>query len=86
MGAVKQTEQGAYLTLEPETTKEIMGSVEEEVAKLENLGKNPIVVTSPIVRMYFKRLTEEYFKDLIVVSYNEIESDVELQSVGMVTI
>jgi flagellar biosynthesis protein FlhA len=63
-----------------------MGSVEEEVAKLENLGKNPIVVTSPIVRMYFKRLTEEYFKDLIVVSYNEIESDVELQSVGMVTI
>lgn len=86
MGAVKQTEQGAYLTLEPEVTKAIIGSVEEEVAKLENLGKNPIVITSPIVRMYFKKLTEDYFKDLIVVSYNEIESNVELQSVGMVTI
>lgn len=86
MGAVKQTEQGAYLTLEPETTKAIIGSVEEEVAKLENLGKSPIVITSPIVRMYFKKLTEDYFKDLIVVSYNEIESNVELQSVGMVTI
>lgn len=86
MGAVKQTEQGAYLTLEPETTKAIIGSVEEEVAKLENLGKNPIVITSPIVRMYFKKLTEDYFKDLIVVSYNEIESNVELQSVGMVSI
>ena len=35
--------------------------------------------------MYFKKMTEEYFKDLIVVSYNEIESNVELQSVGMVT-
>ncbi|KSV60695.1 flagellar biosynthesis protein FlhA [Acetivibrio ethanolgignens] len=86
MGAVKQTEQGAYLTLEPETTKAIISSVEEEVAKLENLGKNPIVITSPIVRMYFKKLTEDYFKDLIVVSYNEIESNVELQSVGMVSI
>ncbi|MFW5632484.1 MAG: FHIPEP family type III secretion protein, partial [Acetivibrio ethanolgignens] len=85
-GAVKQTEQGAYLTLEPETTKAIISSVEEEVAKLENLGKNPIVITSPIVRMYFKKLTEDYFKDLIVVSYNEIESNVELQSVGMVSI
>ncbi len=85
MGSVKQTEQGAYLTLDPEKTKTIMASVETEVGKLEKLGKNPIVITSPIVRMYFKRLTEDYFKDLVVVSYNEIESDVELQSVGMVT-
>ena len=85
MGSVKQTEQGAYLTLDPDKTKSIMASVESEVGKLEKLGKNPIVITSPIVRMYFKRLTEDYFKDLVVVSYNEIDSNVELQSVGMVT-
>lgn len=85
MSSVKQTEQGAYLTIDPERTKLIMESVETEIAKLENLGKNPIIVTSPIVRMYFKKMTEEYFKDLIVVSYNEIDSNVELQSVGMVT-
>ncbi|MSS62995.1 flagellar biosynthesis protein FlhA [Velocimicrobium porci] len=86
MNSVKQTEQGAYLTLDPDTTQEIINSVQEEVVKLENLGKNPIIITSPIVRMYFKKLTEDYFKDLIVVSYNEIESNVELQSVGMVTV
>ena len=85
MNSVKQTEQGAYLTLDPDKTKSIMASVETEVGKLEKLGKNPIVITSPIVRMYFKRLTEDYYKDLIVVSYNEIDSSVELQSVGMVT-
>lgn len=85
MGCVKQTEQGAYLTLDPEKTKAIMSSLEKETKKLENLGKNPIIVTSPIVRMYFKRLTGDYFKDLIVISYNEIESNIELQSVGMVT-
>ncbi|MEI3228380.1 MAG: flagellar biosynthesis protein FlhA [Lachnospiraceae bacterium] len=85
MASIKQTEQGAYLTLDPERTKAIIASVETEVAKLENLGKNAIIVTSPIVRMYFKKLTSDYFRDLIVVSYNEIESNVELQSVGMVT-
>ncbi|MBQ7065664.1 MAG: flagellar biosynthesis protein FlhA [Lachnospiraceae bacterium] len=85
MAAVKQTEQGAYLNLDPERTKAIMNSVQVEVSKLESLGKAPIILTSPIVRMYFKRLTEDYFKDLIVVSYNEIESNIELQSVGMVT-
>lgn len=85
MGTVKQTEQGAYLALDPARTQDIMKSVQEEVEKLENLGKNPIIITSPIVRMYFKKLTRDYFKDLIVISYNEIESNVELQSVGMVT-
>ena len=85
MESVKQTENGAYLTLDPERTKAIIKSVETEIAKLENLGKNPIIITSPIVRMYFKRLTEDYVKDLIVVSYNEVENNVELQSVGMVT-
>lgn len=85
MGAVKQTEQGAYLTLDPEKTQGIMNSVRDEVSKLENLGRNPIVITSPIVRMYFKKLTSDYFKDLIVISYSEIDTNVELQSVGMVT-
>ena len=85
MASVKQTEQGAYLTLDPERTKSIMDSVEVEIQKLESLGKSAIIITSPIVRMYFKKLTEDYFKDLVVVSYNEVESNVELQSVGMVT-
>ena len=84
MSSVKQTEQGAYLTLDPERTKAIMNSVETEIQKLESLGKSAIIITSPIVRMYFKKLSEDYFKDLIVVSYNEVESNVELQSVGMV--
>lgn len=86
MSSVKQTEQGAYLTLDPDKTKGIVSSVETEVAKLEEMGKNAIVITSPIVRMYFKKLTEDYFKDLIVVSYNEIEPNIELQSVGMVSL
>lgn len=49
------------------------------------MAKSAIIITSPIVRMYFKKMTEDYFKDLIVLSYNEVESNVELQSVGMVT-
>ena len=85
MGAVKQTEQGGYINLPPDRVKKIMNSVGEEVTKLEEMGKTPIIITSPIVRVYFKKLTEDYFKDLIVISYNEVENNVELQSVGMVT-
>ena len=53
MAAVKNTEQGAYLSLDPARTKAIMDSLGEELKKLEDMGKNPIVITSPIVRLYF---------------------------------
>ena len=85
MNSIKQTENGSYIAMDPERVKNIMNNVETEIAKLEQVGKAPILLTSPIVRMYFKKLSEDYFADLIVISYNEIESNVELQSVGMVT-
>lgn len=85
MSGVKQTENGSFINIDPARTHEILESVGREVQKLENLGKNPIIVTSPIVRIYFRKLTEDYYKDLIVVSYNEVDSSVNLTSVGMVT-
>ena len=86
MDSVKQTEQGAYLALDPDYTNRLMTSLREETDKLEELGRTPIIITSPIVRMYLKNLTQEQFRNLHVLSYNEIDSDVELQSVGMVTV
>ena len=85
MGSVKQTEQGSYLTLDPERTRAIIASTEAELKKLDDMGRNEIVVTSPIVRIYYKKLTQDYFADLVAISYNEIENDVELQSIGMIT-
>ena len=85
MNSVKNTEQGTYLSLDPERSKKIVEALGNELKKLEDMGKNPIVITSPIVRMYFRNLAKDYYKDIIVISYNEVESNVELQSVGMVT-
>ena len=86
MSSVKQTEQGAYISLDPSVTKSILNATEVELEKLESKGQAPIIITSPIVRMYFKKMTADYFKDLIVISYNEIDSNIELKSVGVVTI
>ena len=85
MNSVKQTETGAYLTLDPARTKAIIDATGEALKQLDDLGRNEIVVTSPIVRIYFKKLTQDYFDELVVVSYNEIENDVELKSLQMIT-
>lgn len=86
MDSVKQTEQGSYLAIDPITTQKIYDALKQEVNKIASMGQQPIVLTSPIVRIYFKRLTETILPDLVVLSYNELDSSVEVQAVGMVKI
>ena len=86
MASVQHTEQGAYVALDPKVVQKLVAQLKKEVNKLTSVGLQPIILTSPIVRIYFKHLTEQYMPDLIVISYNEIEQDVQIQSIGMVSI
>ena len=86
MNSINRTETGAYLALEPNMAQGILNNTFRAVQKLTAIGEQPIILTAPIVRLYFKRLTEQLTRDLIVLSYNEIEPSVEVQSIGMVSI
>lgn len=86
MEAIEQNDAGTYLSIDPMTTQKILASLATEVRRLMEIGEQPIVVTAPIVRLYFKRLSEQSIPDLVVLSYNEIESSVEIQSAGVVSI
>lgn len=86
MDSVKQSEQGTYLNMDPETMQKIMDASGKEAEKLVESGRVPIVLTSPIVRIYYKRIIEERYPDVVVISYSELDPNVELQSVGMVGI
>ncbi|WP_425447452.1 flagellar biosynthesis protein FlhA [Dethiothermospora halolimnae] len=86
MESIKQTEAGSYLSLPPDKVQRILDSLMGNIERLTSIGEQPIVLTAPIVRIYFKKLTEQISQDLIVLSYNEIDSSVEVQSIGMVTL
>jgi len=86
MDSVQQSEQGSYLALDPESTQKIFERLNQEIRRFNSIGQQPILLTSPIVRIYFRRLTEQVAPDLIILSYNEIDPSVEIQSIGMVSI
>lgn len=86
MESINQTETGSYLAIEPNKVQSILNKIVINVEKMTSIGLQPIILTAPIVRIYLKRLTEQLTRDLIVLSYNEIDSSVEVQSIGMVTI
>lgn len=86
MEAIDQNENGTFLSIDPMKTQGILASLATEIRKLMQMGELPIVVTAPIVRLYFKRMSTQAIPELIVLSYNEIESDIDIQSAGMVSI
>jgi flagellar biosynthesis protein FlhA len=86
MDSVQKTEVGAYLTIEPSVINKIINNLVKHVEKIVQLGKQPVVIASPVVRLYFKRLTEQSIPGLVVLSYNELDPGMEVNSVGMVSV
>lgn len=84
--SVKQTDYGTYISLDPAITQAIAKSLMKEIQKFISIGEQPMVLTSPSVRMYFKRIAEGISPGIVVLSYNEIDPSVEVQSIGMVNI
>ncbi|MFG6115102.1 flagellar biosynthesis protein FlhA [Halobacillus sp. MO56] len=83
---IQQTEHGSYLTLDPETQQTIIQSVAEQVEQLSLQEETAIVLCSPAVRMYLKQLLERFLPQVNVLSYNELEPTIEVQSVGVVNV
>ncbi|AGB40646.1 flagellar biosynthesis protein FlhA [Halobacteroides halobius DSM 5150] len=84
--SIEQTEQGSYIALDPNLAQQIYNSLAQMVEQMVNQGYDPIVLTSPILRFHFKELTEQVVPNLTVLSFNELESDVNVQNLGAVTI
>ncbi|MBY0120678.1 flagellar biosynthesis protein FlhA [Bacillus sp. S/N-304-OC-R1] len=83
---IQQTEHGNYLSMDPTVSQSILESIASQVEQLSLIEQTPIVLCSPAVRMYVRQLTERYFPQIPILSYNELEANVEVQSVGVVNI
>ena len=86
MGAVKKVESGSYLALDPQTIQNIITATTREIDKIKDLVQVPIILTSPIVRVYFKKLVDQFYLNTVVLSFSEIDSDAKIQALGNITI
>lgn len=84
--SVQQTEHGNFLSMDPNETQEILTSLASRLEDLTLMDQVPVVICSPAVRMYIRQLTERYFPNVPILSYNELEAEVEIQSVGVVNV
>lgn len=84
--SIQQTEHGNYLAMDPQDSQNILEAVAKEVERVSFMEQSSILLCSPAVRMYLRQLTERYFPQVPVLSYNELDAAIEIQSVGMVNV
>lgn len=86
LNSAKKSEYGTYLAIEPHTVQKIVEGVTEQIEKLKKVMNQPIVLTSPVVRIYFKRLIDQFLPNLTVLSFNEIDTTIKIQGIGIIRI
>ncbi|WP_336786012.1 flagellar biosynthesis protein FlhA [Paenibacillus sp. MMO-177] len=84
--SVQQTDQGSYIALDPVATQQIYQKLNEQVSRQIQSGQHPVVLTSPTIRMYLRQIVERTMQDVPVLSYSELEPNIEVQSVGVVNL
>lgn len=84
--SINRGDQGTYLSLDPQTTQTIITKLIDSIKKVKAVINVPIILTSPVVRIYFSKLLEQFYPGAVVLSFNELNSDVQIQAVANITL
>lgn len=86
VSSVKKSDQGSYLAMAPDVIQRIVTASNQEIDKIKDVIPTVIVLTSPVVRIYYKKLTEQFIPNITVLSYSEIDSTAQIQAIGNISL
>ncbi len=84
--SVQQSEFGSYLAVDPDVAQKMMERISRLQEELSLRGQSPILICAPVLRLYFKRLLDRFISNLVVLSYNEVDSDANVEVIGMISV
>lgn len=86
-GSIQKTDINSFLALEPTVAEKILLKIKEAVETVTPRTETvPVLLASPFVRIYLRRLTERFLPDLVVLSHNEVVSTVQIKTLKVVTL
>ena len=86
VSSVKKSDQGSYLAMPPDMIQRIVTASNREIDKIKDVIPTVIILTSPVVRIYYKKLTEQFIPNITVLSYSEIDSAAQIQAIGNISL
>ncbi len=86
LNAINKDNKGSYLSIDPELLQKIVSQLLEQISNLKSEINIPIILTSPFVRGYFRKLLDQFYPKAVVLSFNEIDNSVQIQALGNIAI
>ena len=86
MESVKKVDNGSYLALDPNSIQQIIQGTSKEIDRIKDLVPYSVVLTSPIVRVYYKKLIDQFIPNIVVLSFNEIDTNVQIQALANISL
>ena len=86
--AIRKTEKGNYLALEPEIMQELVECVGKEIAShpMPPAARPPVILTIAEIRRYFRKIIELEFPQLSVLSYQELSENLRIQPIARISL
>ncbi|MEG2892696.1 MAG: flagellar biosynthesis protein FlhA [Clostridium sp.] len=84
--SIQKSFQGSYPALDPDTTQRVFMGVTEVLNSAQYYNGQAVILCSPRIRPAFRKLTEIVFPNIIILSMNEIPTDVQIETIGMVSL
>ncbi|MCL2207391.1 MAG: flagellar biosynthesis protein FlhA [Fibromonadales bacterium] len=76
--SLQSTNRGPRLVIRPDLVGRILERMESIQTKIQAMGEQPIIVCSPNIRYPLKKLLESNFPNLVILSYSEIVTGVNI--------
>lgn len=86
VSSLSKGDQGIYPALNPDTMQSMITQVGEGIRKFGELSQDPVILTSQVIRVYLYRLLEQFYPNIYVLSFQEIDNNVQIQSIGNITL
>ena len=86
VGCLSKGERGYYLALNPDVLQSVINQLTVQLKKFNSFSQTPVVLTSQVMRVHFYRLIDQFYPNVRVLSFNEISNNVQIQSIGSLTL
>lgn len=84
--SIRQTNAGSYLALEPTVSEKLIENVRSTVGNIQKLANKPVVIVSMDIRRYVRKLLENEFSELPILSYQELTNKINIQPLGKISL
>lgn len=84
LNSIKKGDHGTYMAMEPEKMQQIVARIIENINSIKDIVNIPVVLASPVVRMYLKKMLDQFEPNITVLSFNEVDMNIQIQALANV--